>query len=292
MNNPLVSVIIPTYNHASYLKKAISSIQEQTYANIEIIVMDDGSTDNTKDLISDLRDIRYFYQENAGLSAARNNAIAYSQGEYLLFLDADDWLYPDAVSIQMSYLSVDPELYFVSGNHMKILVDDNRIFQSAPYDIEDGNFLSILRFHYIAHPAAVMFRRKVFDEYTFDESLKSCQDFDLYLSIARNHKVRHHSQLVSAYRLHSSNMSSNHVFMLEEILLVMEKHRPHLKTKEALKALAEGEKMFINFYTQGLYWRKLRKNKIRATKEERNFLRKYNPSLYMRYVGNLILNRL
>lgn len=291
MKSPLVSVIIPTYNHEVYIKKAIASIKNQTYANIEIIIMDDGSTDQTKEVLSEYEGIHYYYQENAGLSAARNNAMAYSKGEYLVFLDADDWLYPQALDIQLNYLMQDPELYFVSASHMKILVEENKFFQNAPYDIKEENFLTILKHHYIAHPACVLFRRNVFNSYRFDENLKSCQDYDLYLSISRHHKVLHHSEIVSAYRLHSSNMSSNYAFMLIEILEVMEKHRGFVKTKEELKAYEAGKKMFKDYYTRTLYWDKLRKHKVKATQEEKKVLKKYNPSLYMRYLGNRILNR-
>jgi len=291
MNNPLVSIIIPTYNHADYLKKAINSIKNQTYTHVELIIMDDGSTDHTKDVVSEYDDILYIYQENEGLSAARNNAIPHSKGDYLLFLDADDWLFPESLNIHISYFLQDPELYFVSGSHMKVFVDESKFFQNGAFDISEDNFLSILQHHYISHPAAVLFSRKTFDLYRFDDNFKSCQDYDIYLTIARNHKILHHSNLVSAYRLHSTNMSSNHAYMLEEILQVMEKHRAFLKTEEEFKAHKKGEQMFIDYYTKALYWDKLRKNKINATKKEKRVLRKYNPSLYMRYLGNSILNR-
>jgi len=291
MIDPLVSIIIPSFNHAEFLPKAINSIKNQTYSNIEIIVMDDGSTDDTEDVISKYDNISYIYQNNAGLSAARNNSIPHTKGEFILFLDADDWLYPEAVDIHLNYLMQDPDLYFVSGSHMKVFIDENIIFQNAAWDIDHGNFLSILKFHYISHPAAVLFRRKVFELYRFDESFKSCQDYDLYLTITRNHRVLHHSQLVSAYRLHSSNMSSNHAFMLEEILLVMKKHQEFLHTEEEYMAYEEGKKMFINYYTKTLYWEKLRKQKVKATALEKKILKRYSPSLYIKYMANNFLNR-
>jgi len=291
MSNPLVSIIIPSYNHAEYLPKAFNSIKNQTYSNIEIILMDDGSTDHTKEVISQYDDIQYIYQENAGLSAARNNAILHTNGEYILFLDADDWLYPEALNSHISYFLQDPDLYFVSGSHMKVFVEENKFFQNGAYDISENNFVSILQHHYISHPAAVLFHRKTFDLYRFDDNFKSCQDYDIYLTIARNHKVLHHSNLVSAYRQHSSNMSSNHANMLKEILLVLEKHRPFLKSEEEYQGYEKGKKKFVDFYTKALYYEKIRRYKVKATKDEKNLLRMYNPQLYMRYVGNIILNR-
>lgn len=291
MTFPLVSIIIPTYNHAQYLTKAINSIKNQTYSNLELIIIDDGSTDHTKEVISGFDDILYFYQDNAGLSVARNNATKYSKGEFLLFLDADDWLYPDAVRINLEYLLKDPDLFFVSGSHMKVFVDENKISHYAAYDVPYDNFRIILKNHYISHPASVLFRRKVFDSYTFDVKFKSCQDFDLYLTIARNHKVLHHSELVSAYRFHTSNMSSNHAHMLDEILRVMKKHKSFLKSDEDFKAYEDGKQMFINYYTMSLYYNKLRKHKVKASSEEKNILKKYSPLLYIKYIGNSILNR-
>lgn len=291
MENQLISVIIPTYNHANYLKKAINSVLLQTYTNFEIIVMDDGSTDNTKEVISEFGTIKYIYQDNAGLSAARNNSIPHSKGEFLIFLDADDWLYPEALSIQMDYFIKYPELSFVSGAHSKIFVDENKFFKNSDFEIIDNHFLRLLQFNYIAHPAAAMFRRHIFDKYIFDPHLKSCQDYDLYLYIAKNYNTVHHSQFVSAYRLHSNNMSSNYAHMLREILDIMLKHKAFISSEEERKAYKAGRKLVIDFYIKGLYWNKLRKFHTKATEEEKMVLRKYKPSLYFKYLGNYLLKR-
>src|SRR5215218_4319670 len=93
----LISVIIPCYNHGAYLSTAIKSVLAQTYPNIEIIVVDDGSTDNTKAVAWGFEKVRHIYQRNAGLSAARNTGIRNAKGTYILFSDADDWLLPDAL---------------------------------------------------------------------------------------------------------------------------------------------------------------------------------------------------
>src|SRR5215218_5526383 len=89
----LVSVIITTYNHSHYLPQAISSVLRQDFQNKEIIVVDDGSKDNTKEIVAQYPQVRYIYQTNKGLSAARNTGIDNSTGEYLIFLDADDWFF-------------------------------------------------------------------------------------------------------------------------------------------------------------------------------------------------------
>ena len=291
MDNPLVSVIIPTYNHAIYLKKAINSILNQTYKNFEIIVIDDGSTDNTKDIMAEFKGVKYIYQENAGLSAARNNSISFSSGEFLVFLDADDWLYPQALSIQIDYFLSKPNLSLVSGSHIKIYVDENKFFINSAADIKEDNFIKLLKSNYISHPAAVMIRRKIFEMYFFNTEFRSCQDYDLYLSIARNHNIIHHSEIVSAYRLHSSNMSSNYSLMLMELLKVLEKHKISIASAQEKKAYAEGRKLIIDYYTKNLYFNKLRKYKISANHDEMKVLLKYNPFLFIKYLGNSILYR-
>src|SRR6187549_2424028 len=113
----LVSVIIPTYNHARFLSEAINSAKKQDYTKVEIIVIDDGSTDDTAELIQGIKGIKYIRQENGGLSAARNTGYIHSRGDFLVFLDADDLLYPTAITTNLEILRKDPELAFVSGCH-------------------------------------------------------------------------------------------------------------------------------------------------------------------------------
>src|SRR4051812_30982953 len=117
---PLISVIIPCYNHGSYLAEAIDSILTQTYQYFEIIVVDDGSTDNTRAVAESYKAVKYVYRNNKGLSAARNTGIDHSNGEYLVFLDADDWLFPNALSINSNCLQQNKEAAFVAGGHIKL----------------------------------------------------------------------------------------------------------------------------------------------------------------------------
>src|SRR5438046_8618551 len=111
----LVSVIIPCHNQAHFLDEAIESVLTQTYPNHEIIVVDDGSTDNTATVAKCHSPLRYIYQENAGPSAARNTGVKESRGEYLVFLDADDRLLPEALEIGVGCLRQHPECAFEIG---------------------------------------------------------------------------------------------------------------------------------------------------------------------------------
>src|SRR5437868_2002167 len=105
LKNPLVSVVIPTYNSASFLSQSIESVLQQTYDNFEVIVIDDGSTDNTEAVLSDYKDaIHYIKKNNGGPSGARNLGIAEAKGEFIAFQDSDDLWLPEKLQLQMEYL--------------------------------------------------------------------------------------------------------------------------------------------------------------------------------------------
>ena len=123
---PKVSVIIPTYNRSKYVTKAIDSVLAQTYRDFEIIVVDDGSTDNTKEVLKPYTDrIKYLYQENTGVSAARNAGIRAAGGQWIAFLDSDDEWLPEKLSIQMDYLSRHNEIVAFITN-VKFILPDNK----------------------------------------------------------------------------------------------------------------------------------------------------------------------
>src|SRR5215212_9338337 len=123
----LVSVIIPCYNQAHFLGEAIESVLSQSYKNFEIIVVDDGSSDNTSEVASSYEEVRLVRQENRGLSAARNAGITHSEGEYLVFLDADDRLLPKALEAGLECFEAHPECALVAGHSKFIRADGSFI---------------------------------------------------------------------------------------------------------------------------------------------------------------------
>jgi cellulose synthase/poly-beta-1,6-N-acetylglucosamine synthase-like glycosyltransferase len=133
----LVSVIIPCYNHAHFLEQAIESVRAQSYSDFEIIVVDDGSTDNTTEVVRRHSRVRYVYQENAGLSSARNTGLWHSHGEFLVFLDADDRLLRNALETGVSCMRKHPECAFVSG-HCRI-IDSNGAILPSPRQLRVEN---------------------------------------------------------------------------------------------------------------------------------------------------------
>jgi glycosyltransferase involved in cell wall biosynthesis len=223
--HPLVSVVITTYNHAAFLPDAIGSVLGQTYKNIELIVIDDGSTDNTKGLMCLYPQVKYHFQENRGLPAARNTGAILSSGVYIVFLDADDMFYPDAIAVNVKYFSEHPEYGFISGGH-DLMTEDKQIMDSPEWQQfpSKDHYLSLLRNDYISMHAAVMYRKEVFTDHHYDETLISCEDYDFYLQIAKNYPVLSHNIKLAAYRKHANSMSMNILQMYHSAIKVIHKH--------------------------------------------------------------------
>src|SRR4051794_23095793 len=116
----IVSVVIPAFNHAAFLSAAIKSVLGQSDSSYELIVVDDGSTDDTRAVVARYRQVRYVYQENRGLSAARNAGLRLSIGAFVVFLDADDILEPQALAVGRANLVAHPDWAFVSGAHRRV----------------------------------------------------------------------------------------------------------------------------------------------------------------------------
>lgn len=211
------------------MPEAIASVLSQAYTHTEVIIVDDGSEDNTAEVSKQYQEVRYIYQKNSGLSAARNRGIQESTGSLMVFLDADDWLLPDAISTNVDYLTRFSELAFVAGAH-EIVDEQNGARRKVQKDIITDYYCMLLERNYIGMHATVMFRRWVFDQYQYDTTLKSCEDYDLYLKIARDHPILSHKKIIAAYRFHDNNMSANYKQMLHYALLVLERQRDKLRS--------------------------------------------------------------
>lgn len=252
----LVSVIIPCYNHGKYLPDAINSVLAQRHRNVEIIVVDDGSTDCTKAVVAeqyaDVKAVKYIYQQNKGLSAARNTGIEHSSGSYFIFLDADDWLIGEnAITTNLSYIRQNSQAGFVSGGH--VIVNERKGDKEYRNEAINGNhYEELLQRNYIGMHATVMYQRWVFDEFRFDTSLRASEDYDLYLHIARKYPVAHHTKTIAAYRFHDSNMSGNVYKMLTCTLLVLRRQKNALRTREEKKYLSRGISIWRNYYSMEL----------------------------------------
>jgi len=253
LDNPLISVVIPCYNQSKFLGDAIESVIKQTYDKWEIIVVDDGSEDDTQEVACQYRQVHCIRQKNQGLSAARNTGIDAARGVYLVFLDADDRLVPDALRLGYDVMCAHPDCGFVSGHHYHI--DHKGALQTAyPQESmgDEDPYLALLMNNYIGMHATVMYRRSVFDSVgKFDTTLKACEDYDFYLRVAQTFPTMRHDQVVAEYRHHDSNMSRDSIHMAKSVISVLNAQRRHFKDRpERMKAYRIGIHNWVNYYGQ------------------------------------------
>lgn len=202
-----VSVIIPTYNRSKWLPEAIESVLIQTYRNIEIIVVNDGSTDNTEQVLEPYRDkIRYIYKENGGPGSAVNMGIAASSGKYIARLDDDDLFLPRKVEYQVRMFQENPELGLVASDH-HIMNPEGRIAFTRPVPdfSRHGAFLSLLQ-HCIFSQPTVMVSKECYKKVGPYKNTYA-QDYDMWIRIARHHPLGVIHKPLAVYRRHQANRS-------------------------------------------------------------------------------------
>ena len=185
-----ISVIIPTYNRKHTLSRSIGSVLSQTTKPLEIIVVDDGSTDGTRDWISaEYPTVKYIYQNNSGVSSARNNAIRNTRGEWIAFLDSDDEWLPNKLEQQINLIQDYPEYILCHTNEIWIR-NGRRVNQMKKHKKFGGEVfekcLDICRIS----PSSALIKKSILEEIGyFDESLQVCEDYDLWLRITAKYKI-------------------------------------------------------------------------------------------------------
>ncbi len=230
MSQPLVSIIITTYNHSHFLSEAIESALAQSEGPTEIIVVDDGSTDDPAAVVARYPQVRLIRQDNQGLPAARNTGWRACCGRYVVFLDADDRLLPDALAVNRQRFADHPECAFVYGAYQFIDVEGRRLHAIPPVPIGEDAYETLLRGNCIGMHATVMYRRDRLEEVGgFDPPLFACEDYELYLRLACRHPAASGSECIAEYRQNVNAMSQNVPLMLRSVLTVLRRQRPHLK---------------------------------------------------------------
>ena len=251
----LVSIIIPAYNALRWLEKTLNSALAQTYSNIEVLVVDDGSTDGAGQWLSERYGLRvhYLWKENGGVSSARNFGLRHASGEYIQFLDADDLLLPQKIATHVAFLETRPEVALVYCDCLCFCADQPDKTYPWPYrdrycsgvifkEMVEGGFIL---------PHMALTRRKWIDVAGFfDENLNSAADWDFWLRMAwRGARFFYlDTEPLVLYRVHSDSMSSNHVFHGRDSLRVLKKMRSYVGARSIQQQLgidrAEGRWRF------------------------------------------------
>ena len=189
-----VTVIIPTYNRASKISAAIHSVLQQTYTNIEVLIVDDGSTDNTQEVVEAIEDERVKYlklNENKGVSAARNAGAEYAESEVIAFDDSDDLWRPDKLEKQMNYWKEHPEFSMIYSAYCMHRPEDNYIVpdKNMVGDLEGDIFPWLLLRNSIGAPTMLMYRQCFLDVGGFDVTMRSMEDWDFAIRFAEKYMI-------------------------------------------------------------------------------------------------------
>ena len=243
---PSVAVVIPCYRQGRFLPAAIESVLTQTVPAAELIVVDDGSDDDTADVARRFGEVRLIRQENGGLASARNAGLRAAGADKVIFLDADDGLLPDAVGLGLEAFSRHPDCGFVYGGFRELR--DGRSIErfEAARSHED-----LIRCNWVASIASAMFdREKVLRLGGFDETLGMCEDWDLFLRLARQHPFATHPGKVALYVRHKTNMSNDIGLLKHWIDVVRDKERERGLNAEQQVAWDQGREIWASFYPE------------------------------------------
>jgi glycosyltransferase involved in cell wall biosynthesis len=221
---PKVSVIIPLYNGKKYILETLNSVLNQTFKDFEVIVIDDGSKDNSKEVLEKYLDrIRYIYQENSGSpAAAKNRGIKESKGEFLAFMDQDDLWQADKLAKQVKILEKDQKIGLVATNTL--------VFDSQTKEIKGKAWAKVskmsaeqtrkrlLQGNFIVTSSAVMVRKETIEGKGFDENMRLADDYELWFRIAKKWQLEFIEEPLTKWRHNVSSLSHSHKKLLEDLV--------------------------------------------------------------------------
>ncbi len=232
IEQPLVSVIMPTYNHAQFIGDAIKSVLDQTYENLELIIINNYSEDNTENIIVSFSDSRIRYKKfrnNGIIAASRNVGIRESRGKYIAFLDSDDMWKPTKTEKQIELLENDDNIFLVYSKY--IVIKNGIILRTLPKrkKLRSGNvFIPLFLSNNFIGNSTVMLRNTLNEDNFFfdtDIKLRAIEDYDLWLKIAKNKQIAYIDEPLVVYREHGSNTSIGIKPFLLRYLQVVKKYR-------------------------------------------------------------------
>ena len=208
--SPLVSVIVPTFNRSAYLRPAIDSVLGQTLTDLELVVVDDGSSDDTAELLEGIADSRLRvvrHPANRGIAEARNSGLDAAAGKYIAWLDSDDVCRPDRLAVQVRYLEAHPGIALVGGCAGKIRGDGRRRrgLRVPPFDPDDVRCW--LLFKSAFQQSSVMGGAAILKGTPYDASFRVCEDIDVFVRLAASHRLANLPRALVERRMHEGQVS-------------------------------------------------------------------------------------
>lgn len=230
-NSTLVSIIMPVYNNEKFILEAVDSIVKQTYADFELIIIDDASTDNTVNQIDSFRDNRIKLLQNhqhEGISSSLNKGIKLCNGELIARMDGDDVSSSSRLQKQVDYLKSNPDISICGSNIILINADGSFICEHN-YNSDDEKIKTDLFFGKtsLAHPA-IMFRKSMIEQFgTYDQSFDYAEDYELYCRLSPNISFHNMQDHLLLYRQHSASVSNSHTY--QQRMLARSALKEHIK---------------------------------------------------------------
>lgn len=253
---PKISIIIPAYNAESTIKCTIESIQKQTFTDVEVIIINDGSTDRTVKIIREIKDsrIKLFCYENGGLPVARNRGVQNAAGEYIAFLDADDLWTKDKLEKQLAALEANPKAGVAYSQTCYIDRQGNFLYNCNPVSFEGDVLKELLLTNFLHNGSNPLIRQQAVKAVgEFDSSLKSSEDWDYYLKLAARYPFVVVPEYQIFYRQTLTNMSSNVARMKQTSYIVLE--RAYQSVPQNLQYLRSKSFSILHLYCAELYLR-------------------------------------
>ncbi|XZN92432.1 MAG: glycosyltransferase [Microcoleus sp.] len=240
-----VSVIIPAYNCDRYIVRAVESAINQTYQDWEIIVIDDGSTDNIRQVLEPYYDsIQYIYQANQGAAIARNRACELAKGEFLAFLDGDDFFLPEKLEKQIACFDADPSLDMVQNGWLIVDKNGKDLYPVMPWEESPKLDLETLVLYKFVRPSAIMLRREWWERLGgFDSRFPPTEDLDFVLRLAlKGCKSVWLKEILTCYRQHETNLMSGGFKVMKNMEMVMEQFFARLDLPQHIRELKRAER--------------------------------------------------
>lgn len=292
-NKPKVSVIIPCYNASATIRETLKSIKEQTFKDYEVIIVNDGSTDDTDNILTSYAEqlnglLKIITQTNQGQTVAKNVGIRNSKGQFIAFLDSDDLWAPEKLEYQLAYMESRPHVGLCYTEGILINEKGDKIGKVNCLPSYRGNCFDKLLIKNDIVASSVMIKREILDRVgLFDEDFKACENWDMWIRISKVSQIEYIDRPLTYYRVHLKNMSKNMDKMYVYRLKIIDKHLP-TKNRDPLILEKRNIALFFTYlafakqHIENLELRKARNNIIQAIK-----LRRYEMICYRLYFRTL-----